>query len=39
MNKKIFRSDRIDHIEVFIMMQVKVWSLMNSKVCGISFSF
>ena len=38
-NKKIFKNGRIDHIEIFMMVQLKVWSWVTSKVRLASFSY
>ena len=38
-NKSIFNSDRVNHIEIFIMVQVKVWSWVSFKVRRVSFSY
>jgi len=38
-NRKVFRSGRVDHIEIFAMSQVKAWSWVVCKVRGAGFSF
>lgn len=38
-NRKVFRSGRVDHIEIFAMSQVKAWSWVMCKVRGACFSF
>jgi len=38
-NKSIFRNNRIDHVEVFTVMQLKVWSWITSMVVVASFSY
>ena len=38
-NKEIFRNGRVDHLEIFSMAQLKVWSLVASKVRLACFSY
>ena len=39
MNKNIFKNGRIDQIDIFTMVQLKVWSWVTSKVRLASFSY
>jgi len=38
-NKSIFRNGMIDHIEIFTMAQLKVWSWIKFEARGVSFSY
>ena len=38
-NRKIFKNGKIDHIEIFTMVQLKVCSWMLSKIGGVGFSY
>jgi len=38
-NRKIFKNGRTDYIEIFTMVQLKVWSWMLSKIHSVGFSY
>jgi len=38
-NNCLFKGGVVDHIEVFSLAQVKVWSLISSKISSANFSF